>query len=531
LTRFCCWILLLCIVFAAASSVAQSRPTASQSLLVLPFENGSRAPGIEWISEAFPQVIGDRLRAPGIYVISREERLYAYDHFGIPSTLKPTRATLYKIAEQMDVEFVVMGRYNFDGQTFTATAQVLDMARLQLSPEFSASGPLPKLMDVQNALAWEVFRRLRPADAPARLTFVAASSSTRLDALENYVRALMTSSEPEKIRRLKDAVRIDPQYELAIVELGTAYFDSHDYANALLWLSKIPRNSRKSHQAEFYAGLAAFYSGDFARAEGEFFRLASEVPLTEVYNNLGAAQLRRGKRTAADYFQKALQNDSRDADYHYNLSLALFHNGEVTPALHNAREAAALHPDADIRMLIEALTSGTTYVALQRAGKAPPERLKRNFDEISFLQAQVEIENAIETRWSSEPAARHARFHLDRGHQLMTDGLLSQAERNFREAVLLEPNDPACHAALAAVLERKGDIAQSRAEAEAALKLGESAEAYVVLTRLEMRDNNLVAARSDVEHALALQPANDAAQVLQREITSRTNAVAQPRQP
>src|SRR5947209_19911778 len=69
------------IALPSLAAVAQSRPPASQSLLVLPFENASRVPGIEWIGESFPQVIGDRLRSPGVYVVTREERIYAFDRF------------------------------------------------------------------------------------------------------------------------------------------------------------------------------------------------------------------------------------------------------------------------------------------------------------------------------------------------------------------------------------------------------------------------------------------------------------------
>src|SRR3954471_9640832 len=101
----------------------QVNPT-TQTILVLPFENTSKAPGIEWIGEAFPEVLGQRLSGPGLYVISRDDRNYAFDRMGIPVNVRPSRATLYRIAEQMDSDFVVLGDYNFDGQTFTSHAQV-----------------------------------------------------------------------------------------------------------------------------------------------------------------------------------------------------------------------------------------------------------------------------------------------------------------------------------------------------------------------------------------------------------------------
>jgi tetratricopeptide (TPR) repeat protein len=508
-----------------AAAAQTSAPAAgSKSLLILPFENISRAPGIEWIGEAFPEVIGDRLRAPGVYVVSREERLYAYDRLGIPAALKPSRATLYRVAEQMDTDFLVLGRYNFDGQRFTATAQVLDMKQLRLSNDLTESGLLPSLMEIENALAWDVLRVIAPDNAGERPAFLAASAPVRLDALENYVRALLVAGRQEKLQRLKEAVRLNPQYDIALLELGRTYFDARDYPNALSWLGKIPRQSLKAREAAFYAGLAAYYTGDYARAEDEFTFVAAQLPLTEVYSNLGAAQARRGKRTAADYFQRAVQADPDDADYRFNLALALLRNGDQAGALRQVRETAALRPgDSEAKSLLEALNSGATHASLQQQNKLPAERLKRNYDESSFQQVELEVQRAIEARWAGESAARHARFHLERGRDFLTEGLVSEAEQNFRESVQLQPNDAGCHAALATALERKGDFMQARSEAQAALRLGESADAYVVLTRLEMRDNNLEAARLDVQRALALQPGNGAALVLQREIANRSS--------
>ena len=55
---------------------AQSQAGTS-TVLILPFENDSRHAGLEWIGEAFPEVVGQRLAAQSMFVISREDRQYA----------------------------------------------------------------------------------------------------------------------------------------------------------------------------------------------------------------------------------------------------------------------------------------------------------------------------------------------------------------------------------------------------------------------------------------------------------------------
>src|SRR5437879_9299268 len=97
----------------AASGVAsaQSARRAGHTIVVVPFENTSKAPGIDWIGEAFSEVLGQRMAAAQLFVIRREDRLYAFDRLWIPANVRPSRATLYRVAEEMDVDHLVTGNF------------------------------------------------------------------------------------------------------------------------------------------------------------------------------------------------------------------------------------------------------------------------------------------------------------------------------------------------------------------------------------------------------------------------------------
>jgi TolB-like protein len=131
----------------------QSPAEAGQTLMVIPFDNVSRVPGLEWIGDAFPEILQKRLTSPLLYVLGRDERLRAYDQLGLPAEVHPSRATVYRISEQLDLDYVVFGRYAFDGRQLTARAQVLDMRRNHLFNPVTQSAPLVDLMDVQTAVA------------------------------------------------------------------------------------------------------------------------------------------------------------------------------------------------------------------------------------------------------------------------------------------------------------------------------------------------------------------------------------------
>src|SRR5690348_1462985 len=241
-----------------------------QTVVVMSFENRSSAPGLEWISEAFPEILGQRMASQDLYVLGREYRLHAYDRAGIPAGIHPSRASLYRVAEQMDVDYAVLGSYSFDGQTFSAGAQVLDMKQRRLSPELKESGPLPQLLQVQAALSWDLLHAVRPDYATSKDAFIAAAPPLRLDAFENYIRGLTALTEADKLQRLRTAIRLNPSYNEAMLELGKTYLEAHDYDAAANWLARIPATDPRTREANFFLGLAAYYQGNFTRAEASF---------------------------------------------------------------------------------------------------------------------------------------------------------------------------------------------------------------------------------------------------------------------
>ena len=152
--------------------------------------------------------------------------------------------------------------------------------------------------------------------------------------------------------------------------------------------------------------------------------------------------------------------------------------------------------------------------------RVPAERIKRNYDETSLQQLALEIENAAEARLANSDPRTHANFHVDRGRELLGQGFNGEAARNFREAIQLDPANAGAHAGLAQVLEADNDTAGARSEAEAALRLSPTADAYLVLARLEMKANQAEDAEHNVDLALAMDPKNSAALALKNQLRS-----------
>jgi tetratricopeptide (TPR) repeat protein len=519
-----CFAVAAVLLCALTFCTAQSQ-SGGDTLVVLPFENRSLAPGLDWIGEAFPEVLSQRLGSPNLFAVSRESRDYAFERLGIPSNAKLSRATLYRIAEQMDVDEVVVGSFTYDGELFTARSQLLNMRTLRLSPEQVESGPLPKVIEIMTALTWDLQRLSAPALTTSRNDFIASWPPIRLDAFENYIRGITASGKQEKIAHLREAVRLNPDYSQALLALGRALYEVRDYATAASILARVSRSDAASLEANFYLGLAAFYSNDLDRAENAFAYVASLLPLAEVTNNRGVSIARRGKRTGIEFFQRAVKDDPKEPDYHFNLAVALARSGNVDDATKHLKEVLALRgSDQEAKSLLETLTAPSPPAA----SRLPMERIKSNYDENSFRQMEWQIRNANEERMAHADAETHARFHVERGNRMLNQGFVLEAEKEFRDAIAHDPSMAEGHTGLAQSLETWSASAPAaslveaaRAEARTSIRLKATADAYLVLARLDLRENKPETASASVTQALALEPKNDTAVALKRAIDAR----------
>ena len=514
--------LLLLLLLRAPLGLAQGSATIGQTVLVVPFENQSKAPGIEWIGDSFPELLQERLNSPTLFVLPREERIRAYDRLGIPVELRPSRATIYRIAEQLDVDYVILGSYTFDGQSLAIRGQLLDMRRLRLLPEMTESGRLTELIDLQTAMAWDVLHTLNPGLAVSQEGYRAQVPAVRLDAFENYIKGVIAPEPGEQIRHLREAVRINPNYPEALLQLGEAYSRQRDYEQAEACLSRVPQEDPKAGEANFFLGLAAYSRGDYRRAASAFELVAARLPLSEIYNNLGVVADHRDMKRAVEYFQKAVDSDPNDADYRFNLGVELYRTGNIPEAARQLREVLSLRSDdADTESVLEMLSSGSQRGVVPATFKLPTVRMRTSYEESSFRQLALKLSAAAEERLAKVEPRTHAQFHIDRGHQLLNQGFVAEAEREFREAVTLNSASPEAHAGLAEVLEADNNPAAARTEAEEALRQRQFAEPLLVLARLDLRDNRVEEAAEEVARALRLEPDNMTAQALKHSVAAK----------
>ncbi len=440
-------------------------------LLVMPFDNRTGQPSLEWIREAAPEILSSRFASAGFSPMSCADRLYALDHLGLPQGFQPSRASEIRLAQTLDADSIIVGSYLTDGTGIVAEAQIVDVPHLRMSEPVTARGDMRDLIKVYDELAWKLTRQLDPAFNQPEETFVAAGTGLRLEAFEQYIRGISEADQQERLRHLTTATELNPLFPKAWLALAREEFAAQQYEKSAVAFAKVTGRDADGLEAGFYRGLSLLFSGDYPHAEAAFASVAQMLPLAAVLNNQGVAISRQG-HDGSSLFRQALAADPNGADYHFNLAVTL------------KRQKHAAEADDELAQCLKLRPGDVEAEALQAAWKAPAsapasaevktdalERIERNFDAVAFRQAAATLDQMDSARLAALAPHERAVKQSEEGKEYLDRGLLLEAERLFQSAIATDAAVAEAHAGLAEVRERTGDQDAARREANQALQL------------------------------------------------------------
>jgi tetratricopeptide (TPR) repeat protein len=493
-------------------------------LLVLSFDNRTGQPSLDWIREAAAVILTRRFRSAGFAPMSRADRLYALDHLGLPENFQPSRASSLKLAETVDADSIVVGSYLADGPGIVAEARLVDVAHLRMSEPVTARGEMQEMNGVFSTLAWKLTRQLDPAFNVAQETFVAVGAGVPLDALQQYIQGITEPDQQERLRKLKETVKLKPDFGLAWMALGREDYAAQQYEDAAAAFAKVGQGEPDALEAGFYRGLSLLFSGDYAAAENAFASVARVLPLAEVLSNQGVALSRQGK-DGVPLYRAAVAADPNVADYHFNIAVSLKRRGDAPGALAELAQCLKLRPNDNEAQGLERAWKGLPPIPDPEGDtpvKADPlERIARSFNAQAFRQAAQVMDEMEAARLATLPPSERAQKLAAQAKDYLDRGLLLEAERLYQSAVAADDKLAEAHVGMAKVRQRTGDAGAARNEARAALELGPSTDAYTVLGGLDLADGRLDDAGKEAGEALKLDPSNHAALELRRQIEAR----------
>src|SRR6266852_3546023 len=322
--------------------------------LVFPFENAGAASRLEWLGEGLEELTIQRLSAAGEHVYSHAGRLVELERYGLPHSSKLSRATMLHVAEDLDADFVIFGKYTASGTSLTIESRILRVNPTALQPPLRETGSLDSLMELHTRLVW---RMLSAMEHPYRLSladFTKRQRVLRLDAFEHYIRGLLANEDDARLRELREAARLEPEWPEPDFALGEVYFARRDCNSALPWYGRVPKTHSHYVESVFATGVCRLLLGQPDRAEEVFTSLQAALKdnvvagadLPEILNDLAIAWARQGKTAAAqNSFRRAAELDPDEDDYPFNLGLLALQSNDPAAAADYFREAAAREPD------------------------------------------------------------------------------------------------------------------------------------------------------------------------------------------
>ncbi len=373
----------------------------AENVLALPFFNHTGSTNLDWIGESISETVRDALVSEGVLALDREDRLEGYRRLSLSPGAELTHASILKTGDLLDASLVIYGSYELlPAETAKAqsrgslriTARIIDLKRMRQGQAYRETGAVEDLATLEFRLGWQTLQQLEWKNVPSEEEFLKARPAVRLDAMESFARGLVASTAEQRHLFFTRAARLDGHYSQPCFQLGKIYWDKKDYKIAAGWLARVTRSDPHYFEAQFFLGLCHYNTGDFAAAAQCFELVAETVPLNEVYNDLGAAQARhKDSSQAIANFRKALEGDSADPDYHFNLGYTLWRSGDYAAAVESLRAVVERNPsDAEATALLGR--------ALKKEGPRPGdprtearERIKINYEETAYRQLRAEL--------------------------------------------------------------------------------------------------------------------------------------------
>jgi tetratricopeptide (TPR) repeat protein/TolB-like protein len=566
----------------APQASAQTTPSA-EIVLVMPFENTSDHPEYNWIGESFADSISVLLDKPGLIVVTGDERAVAYQRLRLPLTVIPSRATAIKIARELKASMIVFGTYKVTpapgddkskpvdrpAATIIGQARVIRVNEGRMAGDIFDGSWAPRQYDfadnvkdlqkVHGDLAYQILFQRDKALSFSRNNLVQEATKVPPQAFEAYMKGSQTDQrEPTRAIYFKNALKLygdmngGAVYPQAAFELGRFYFNQLKWKEAIEYFTMLQKKEPHYNEAQFYAGLAYWKTGDVAHALATLVPLADEkvMPLVAVYNNAGAFSVEAARnekkpeeRTrlllqAITLLSRAADSSPDDTTVLFNYAYALFLNekyGEAADKLEKViatdqrdgqayyllakaqaranRTEAATAADSQARRYLP------SYAKWEMDWQKSQAVMNLNLRSRDVLN-QVDISDLSRVKAIAAANANNAQESLNKARELYQQGRDDEALAEIRKLLNLEPTTGEAFLLSGRINQRRGDQEAAIAALKTAIFWDSRLiDAHILLGRIFLERGDMGEARKYAASAIGIDPDNQEAMALQRKVT------------
>lgn len=568
------------------SAVAQNS-SAAEIVLVFPFENTSDHPEYNWIGESFSDTLSALLDKPGLIVVSSDERAVAYQRLRLPLTVIPSHATAIKIARELRASMVIIGTYNVvvpppsptDDKskppvdkplaTIIGEARVIRVNEGRMAGEMFDNGWAPRIYDfgdevanlqkLNGDLAYRILYQRDKALSFSRNNLIQEATKVPPQAFEAYMKGSLTGeNDPTRAIYFKNALKLFGKdnggavYPEAAFELGRFYFNQSQWKEAVEYFTMLQKREPHYNEAQFYASLAYWKTGDIDHALSTSLPLADEkvMPLVGVYNNAGALSVEAARNEkkpdersrlllqGITLLSRAADSSPDDTTVLFNYACALFLNEKYAEASQKLEKVIAVDQrDGQAYYLLAKAQQRANHAEAASAADNQARRYllsyakwetewqkSQSFANLNLRSRdvlnQVDISDLSRVKAIEAANANSAQESLGKIRDLYQQGRDDEALAEIRKLLNIEPTTAEAFLISGRINQRRGDQEAAIAALKTAIFWDSRLiDAHILLGRIFLEKGDLGEARKYAASAIGISPDNPEAMALQRQVT------------
>ncbi len=452
---------------------------ASRAVAVTSFTNITGDAADDWLGTGIAETVtADLRRVEGLTVIARErvhEALRRLSHGGDEEGLA------VRVGRELGARFVLSGGVQRAAGNVRLTARLTDVAAEAVAATVKIDGRMEEIFALQDRIVRELEAALRVTRQPP----AADQSETHvLEAYEAFSRGVINlrvesyENLDRAVAFFEQAVRLDPSYSRAHVELGSAYSSKADYLAVPQFHERALSSLRRA--LELSPGLVRAWKelGGVLLAQGHLEEAEAAIrhglELDPEDAGALAAMARcffigRGEfREAASWFERSLARNPSGGWYALQLAhcaalLREFERGEDAARSAIALQEASL-PGREGTVIVGSYMRLGHLVALQGRDEEAVVQFRK---ELAFLGR---VDHALRGRIRIELEMRIGASLARLGDARGAAAALERARAAFEERLRLGADDPFTRYYAACVYALRGDVEEALVSLERALR-------------------------------------------------------------
>ena len=428
--------------------------------------------------------------------------------------------------------------------------------------QFDFGGLLTTLQNIQGRIAYQILYQRDKALPFSQNQLVQVATKIPPKAFEAFVKGVQLGErDPKRAIYLQNAVHLYSEanagavYPEAAFELGRYHMLSGKWKDATEYFIKLQKKDPHYAEAAFYAGLGYAKLGDYGRSLASLVPLSSDMPLIGIYNNAGAVAVQAAREEKKDaerqrlleqglsFLARAADSAPDDQMVHFNYAYALFLSGKYAEAADQLRPVITGDPrDGQAYFLFakalekigknEAATAADDQARrwLQTYAKWQTEWQKsQSTSNVSLRMRDVlnrdDVNNFLRTtNITTATTTSPVQDLLEKARGLYQAGRDDEALPELHRVVMIEPTNAEAYLLSGRINQRRGD----QEAAIAALKTAifwdpKLIDAHILLGRIFLERGDIGEARKYATSAMNIDPNNQEAIALQRQVTMGKN--------